>query len=233
MQLFPVTKRVPQSLGITDSPTFDSLNVGTGLTKGVQFGTVGSRMYEKNSTTLGISIAGNERVTINHPSGTLTSVSGFKSNTQISLVRNVDTSILRLSGGTTSSSGANILLHGISEATHPSKFVFRNNTVENMVLDINGNLSIGVVTPAAGASKTFALASGIAPAASPADGFQMYSSDIVAGNAIPHFRTENGNIIKLYRQGHIIDADGTLTDITTKFNVLLVYLENLGLIATV
>jgi hypothetical protein len=32
------------------------------------------------------------------------------------------------------------------------------------------------------------------------DAFQIYSRDIVAGNAAPHFRTENGNIIKLYQQ---------------------------------
>jgi len=32
------------------------------------------------------------------------------------------------------------------------------------------------------------------------DSFQMYSNDIVGGNAAPHFRTENGNIIKLYQQ---------------------------------
>lgn len=34
------------------------------------------------------------------------------------------------------------------------------------------------------------------------------------------------------RQAHIIDADGTLADITTKFNSLLAYLENFGFIAT-
>lgn len=34
------------------------------------------------------------------------------------------------------------------------------------------------------------------------------------------------------RQAHIVDADGTLADITTKFNSLLAYLENFGFIAT-
>jgi hypothetical protein len=33
-----------------------------------------------------------------------------------------------------------------------------------------------------------------------ADTFKLYSADITAGNAAPHFRTENGNIIKLYRE---------------------------------
>jgi len=71
-----------------------------------------------------------------------------------------------------------------------------------------------------------------APAGSVTDGFHFYGDDITPGNKAPHFRTEAGNVIKLYNQAHIIDADGTLADITTKFNTLLSYLENLGLIAT-
>lgn len=33
-----------------------------------------------------------------------------------------------------------------------------------------------------------------------ADSFEMYASDIVAGNSAPHFKTENGSIIKLYKE---------------------------------
>ena len=41
---------------------------------------------------------------------------------------------------------------------------------------------------------------GSIPTTTPIDHFAMYSADIAAGNAAPHFRTENGNIIKLYRE---------------------------------
>jgi len=41
---------------------------------------------------------------------------------------------------------------------------------------------------------------GTAPTASVTDGFKMYSADIVAGNAAPHFRTETGDVIKLYKE---------------------------------
>jgi hypothetical protein len=44
------------------------------------------------------------------------------------------------------------------------------------------------------------LNSGTAPTDNPTDSICFYSSDIVAGNSAPHFRTENGNIIKLYQQ---------------------------------
>jgi hypothetical protein len=36
----------------------------------------------------------------------------------------------------------------------------------------------------------------------------------------------------IVRQAHIVDADGNLADVTTKFNALLAYLENFGFIAT-
>ena len=63
---------------------------------------------------------------------------------------------------------------------------------------------------------------GIIPTGSPTDHFVMYSADIVAGNAAPHFRTENGNIIKLYRQSS--------AGITTVADLVTV-LTNLGLLA--
>jgi hypothetical protein len=39
-----------------------------------------------------------------------------------------------------------------------------------------------------------------APASSATDGYRQYSADVVAGNAAPHFRTENGAVIKLYQE---------------------------------
>jgi hypothetical protein len=38
------------------------------------------------------------------------------------------------------------------------------------------------------------------PSASFADMFGLYSADITAGNAAPHFRTENGAIVKVYQE---------------------------------
>jgi hypothetical protein len=52
--------------------------------------------------------------------------------------------------------------------------------------------------------------------------FCFYSDDITAGNAAPHFRTENGNIIKLYQQS----SAGILT-----VPQLVTVLQNLGLLS--
>ena len=38
------------------------------------------------------------------------------------------------------------------------------------------------------------------PSTNIVDTFQQYSADIVAGNASPHFRTENGAVVKIYQQ---------------------------------
>jgi hypothetical protein len=60
------------------------------------------------------------------------------------------------------------------------------------------------------------------PSTNVTDSFQQYSADIVAGNAAPHFRTENGNIIKLYQQS----SAGILT-----VPQLVTVLQNLGLLS--
>ena len=54
------------------------------------------------------------------------------------------------------------------------------------------------------------------------DSFQQYSADITANNAAPHFRTENGSIIKLYQQSSAGIA--TVGDLVT-------VLQNLGLLS--
>jgi hypothetical protein len=61
-----------------------------------------------------------------------------------------------------------------------------------------------------------------APSTNVQDRFYLYSADITAGNAAPHFRTENGNIIKLYQQSS--------AGITT-VGQLVTVLQNLGLLS--
>lgn len=69
----------------------------------------------------------------------------------------------------------------------------------NVRLDGNVVLSAGTSAIGTSATNTLVLGTGTAPGSSPADVFQMYSADITAGNAAPHFRVEAGDIIKLYK----------------------------------
>lgn len=50
------------------------------------------------------------------------------------------------------------------------------------------------------------MQNGTAPSANAVDHYNLYSADIVAGNAAPHFRTENGNVIKIYRETTAVTA---------------------------
>ena len=87
---------------------------------------------------------------------------------------------------------------------------------------INTNLALGGTSVGTSSSRVFAQYSGTAPGSSPADAYQQYSADITAGNAAPHFRTENGNIIKLYKQSSA--GITTVSDLVT-------ILQNLGLLS--
>lgn len=60
-----------------------------------------------------------------------------------------------------------------------------------------------------------------APSSSVTDSFHVYSNDITAGNAAPHFRTENGSIIKLYQNAAVTTTQGVADALT-----------NLGLLAS-
>lgn len=55
-------------------------------------------------------------------------------------------------------------------------------------------------------TNSFGIKNGTAPSTNATDAFKLYSADITAGNAAPHFRTENGNIIKLYRETTAVAA---------------------------
>jgi hypothetical protein len=66
----------------------------------------------------------------------------------------------------------------------------------------NGNLALqdsSARRPSAGARSVIMLTNGTA-SANVQDTFQLRAADIVAGNSAPHFQTENGNVIKIYRE---------------------------------
>ena len=46
----------------------------------------------------------------------------------------------------------------------------------------------------------------VIPSTSTVDRFILYSADIIAGNAAPHFRTENGAIVKVYQETTAVGA---------------------------
>jgi hypothetical protein len=87
----------------------------------------------------------------------------------------------------------------------------------------NGTGALGTDTHMGNGGNTFVVRNHPnVPSTNVTDSFQQYSADIIAGNAAPHFRTENGNIIKLYQQSS--------AGITT-VGQLVAVLQNLGLLS--
>jgi hypothetical protein len=64
-----------------------------------------------------------------------------------------------------------------------------------------GNFGIGQGGSVFGSgTRTLSVLSGTAPSSSQAASFLMYSQAVSVNNAAPHFRTENGAVIKLYQE---------------------------------
>jgi hypothetical protein len=80
--------------------------------------------------------------------------------------------------------------------TQRSFFVNKNS---NVVLRSLQSLTSGTDFDSS-ATNTITIHSGTTPTTNITDAFQQYSADITAGNAAPHFRTENGSIVKIYQE---------------------------------
>jgi len=74
-----------------------------------------------------------------------------------------------------------------------------------------GNLLINGAVEAGNLAGGMAMLNGTAASSTVTNSFQLYSADIVAGNAAPHFYTEAGNLIKLYTYAEITDELTTIT----------------------
>lgn len=68
-----------------------------------------------------------------------------------------------------------------------------------MALDKTGVVCIGTTTVAASMVNGIGMKSGTAPSGNVADCIQFYSSDQAAGNAVPHWRSENGAVYRLFQ----------------------------------
>lgn len=110
------------------------------------------------------------------------------------------------------------------DAGYGNQLYIYNNKAgsESYILKPEGRIVIGYDIIQPNGTLNLAIKTGTAPTQGLGDGFVVYSADITAGNAAPHFRTENGNIIKLYQQSS--------TGITT-VGQLVTVLQNLGLLS--
>lgn len=102
---------------------------------------------------------------------------------------------------------------GSAGATYGLKVDDSSNNPLLYVRD-DGNIGIGTSTFGTNATGVFGIANGNLPTTQPTDIYQQYSADITAGNAAPHFMTETGDVIKLYKETALTAADNTIIDAT-------------------
>jgi hypothetical protein len=86
----------------------------------------------------------------------------------------------------------------LAKATSPTLVTPELGVATATSLKTTGNVAIGGTAFATSATKSLHQYTGTNPAASITDGYVQYSADITAGNAAPHFRTEGGDVVKLF-----------------------------------
>ena len=110
-------------------------------------------------------------------------------------------------GGNNYDGDATFTLKSWSGAAATNIFtIARTDNTKPFVISNQANIGIGGTTFGASAQFVTAQYTGTAPTTSPVDAFQQYSADITAGNAAPHFRTENGAIVKVYQETTAVAA---------------------------
>jgi hypothetical protein len=93
--------------------------------------------------------------------------------------------------------------------------------VSNSNLDIysGSQISLGGGGAPFGSTNTVTIPNGTAPTSgTPLNSFVLYSNDITAGNAAPHFITENGAIVKIYQETTSVAAAAFTANSGTAIN---------------
>jgi hypothetical protein len=129
------------------------------------------------------------------------------SNRFLKLVDNFANEYLSLGGNTYDGTGGVSLTLKTTTNTGATFVTFsKSDNTNKVVITDQANVGIGQATFGTSSKFVLAIANGTTPTTSPADAFQQYSADITAGNAAPHFKTENGNVIKLYQETTAVGA---------------------------
>ena len=224
--------------------TYTRLKQGAGLT----ITGSGGSSTAANSLTLGSNAA---------DAGVFTATSGTQNTVNIGTSSNdvwspssgtATYNLLRINPRTNTSGSYSGIVRGIlidptlTSATGVTYRPIETTTGDVIFNSTSGNIAIGGTSFGTSSSKVLAQYNGTSPGSSPTDAFQMYSADIVGGNAAPHFRTENGNIVKIYQETTAVASavfvhnSGTTVHQTSTFDGYTIEqvvkaLRNLGILA--
>lgn len=191
---------------------FQNATTGTGSSNGYLIGTDNglSYLWNYDSKPISFATAGSERMRITSAGNVLI---GSTTDPGVKLYVNGETRIfITGSAGDYSLQNGNAIYtannaSGIAIATQNARF----NA---------GEYGIGVGSGSFDTNQRNCVnvALGVAPTTTITDVFNMYAADITAGNAAPHFRTENGNVIKIYQETTGVAASAFTANTGTAVN---------------
>jgi uncharacterized protein (DUF1330 family) len=218
----------PIAIGRNSASNGNSIAIGNGASTGTGQSNTSSLVIGLNSTspsTYGNNIAiGN---TISHTNsanniliGDNLAFGGNGKNTSgIALGRFFGATSFLSSGAYAIGSGVSVASPALLNITDSFSVYFRN-TERSFFVNKNTNIvmrSVSALTAGTHyettATNTLTIHNGTAPITNIADAFQQYSADITAGNAAPHFRTENGSVIKLYKETTAVTASTLVSNL--------------------
>jgi hypothetical protein len=180
---------------------------------------VALRVRNSANTANFVEVNGNGTFRIGDGNGGLNNSISYLSDGRLFLSKSGG-NFIELNGGTTK----NRLFGGANgwEIGGTAGSTFYSTNITAFLFDGTLQIASGL-NVSGGATNTIHIENGIAPTGvNPSNQFKFYSADITAGNAAPHFKTENGDIIKLYKQS----SAGILT-----VPQLVTVLQNLGLLS--
>ena len=155
---------------------------------------------------------------------------------------NINTKVIKFGSGSyiqTGSNNTNTILvgFGLFNCALTNDFDGNNKIASNFNhLNIGGSLSTN-------GTKTLEIATGTAPTSTGPNSIKMYSAQITTyGTAAPHFRTADGNIIKLYKETtavaaatFVVGVGTAVTDASTfdgyTLSKVVKALRNMGILA--
>jgi hypothetical protein len=184
----------------------------------------GSNILRIDTPNRLIGLTGNANIQIGSltAAGYLGMVTPSTSNRFLKLVDAFGSEYINIGGNTFDGAGGVSMTLKTTTNNNTNFVTFsRSNNTNKFVVSDQANVGIGQDTFGTSSKFVLAIANGTAPTTSPVDAFQQYSADVVARNAAPRFRTEVGDIIKLYKQSS--------AGITTVADLVTV-LTNLGLL---
>lgn len=125
----------------------------------------------------------------------------------------------------------NDFIHTIAINTSgDSKMIFNVGGSETFVINSDGNILLGGATGASTGAGTLSFLTTTIPTTNIANQFQIYGSDIVAGNRAFHVKNENGEVVKLFKGAAMTAADATLANAVIRIAELEAILSLLGLL---